>query len=306
MRGALKPLTDVAAAMRVAVVMVSHLTKDSKGNTSVLYRVTGSLAYVAASRAVFVVAKDRDDPERRLVLPLKMNLSKDQGLAFAYRLIDENGVPRIEWEKEAVETNAEEQFNSNKDQYDGEVEAWLTELLSTGQKESVRVWKEAEERKFSKQRVERVKKKLGIRSIKEHSEDGRDLWYFVIPEGKVESPRSRQRRQPTQADWLFMKALAAAFVDEPTSLGLRSAGELADLCARKNVAVPEGRPGDSAPLRIGGVMARCFGQESERKIHCSTDVGPREVKARRTGSKGSWRYEFYEGAAPPEPATDAM
>ena len=72
LRALLTPWAKLAADCGVAVVAVSHLTKNS--STSAMYRVTGSLAFVAASRAVWVVAKDRQDPDRRLFLPVKCNL----------------------------------------------------------------------------------------------------------------------------------------------------------------------------------------------------------------------------------------
>ena len=46
----------------------------------------GSLAYTAAARSVWAVAKDRNDPDqnRRLLVPVKNNLAPDPtGLAFS-------------------------------------------------------------------------------------------------------------------------------------------------------------------------------------------------------------------------------
>jgi putative DNA primase/helicase len=55
-RGLLAPLSEMAARQNVAVVMVSHLNKGGAGSEALL-RVTGSLAFVAAARAAFIVAK---------------------------------------------------------------------------------------------------------------------------------------------------------------------------------------------------------------------------------------------------------
>ncbi len=75
-RALLHPLCKLAAGHEAAVVCVSHLNKTSGGEP--LLRVTGSLAFVAAARSAWIVAKDRDDPNRRLFLPLKNNIGNDQ------------------------------------------------------------------------------------------------------------------------------------------------------------------------------------------------------------------------------------
>jgi hypothetical protein len=80
-RALLSPLEDFARTQRTAVVYVTHLNKDA--NADALMRIIGSLAFVAAARAAFVIAIDLQNPGRRLFLPLKNNLAEPAcGLAF--------------------------------------------------------------------------------------------------------------------------------------------------------------------------------------------------------------------------------
>jgi hypothetical protein len=80
-RALLAPVSDLAVKHKVAVVVVSHLNKGGGGEA--MTRVTGSLAFVAAARAAYVVQKDPEDPKRRLFQPIKNNLGVDDtGLAF--------------------------------------------------------------------------------------------------------------------------------------------------------------------------------------------------------------------------------
>ena len=74
-RGLLAPLAELAARRGVAILGVSHL---NKGSGAAMYRTTGSLAWVAAARAVWAVGRDQENPERIIMLPVKMNLTKDR------------------------------------------------------------------------------------------------------------------------------------------------------------------------------------------------------------------------------------
>ena len=68
------------------------------------YLVGRILAFVAAARAVWAVAKDREDPERRLLLPVKCNLGPDQS-GLAYRVVPVDDVACIEWEPDPVDVD---------------------------------------------------------------------------------------------------------------------------------------------------------------------------------------------------------
>jgi len=80
-RALLAPLSELAAQHRTAIIGVSHLNKSA--GTEALMRVTGSLAFVAAARAAYLVAQDPENPARRFFLPMKNNIGPDSaGLAF--------------------------------------------------------------------------------------------------------------------------------------------------------------------------------------------------------------------------------
>jgi putative DNA primase/helicase len=74
-RALLGRLESVAANHRVAIVCVTHFTKAKGG--SVLARVTGSFAFVAAARSVFTVERKQDDPNQRVFAAAKNNLTAD-------------------------------------------------------------------------------------------------------------------------------------------------------------------------------------------------------------------------------------
>jgi hypothetical protein len=60
-RRALFPLADLAERLDLAVVVVAHLNKDD--HAPVLSRVSGSVAFANAARAVLAFARDPDDPD---------------------------------------------------------------------------------------------------------------------------------------------------------------------------------------------------------------------------------------------------
>ena len=73
-RGVLAPLAAMLERTGAAGLLVHHLNKDAS-TVNALYRAGGSLAFVAAARAVFGVAPDPDSEGRRLFLPVKLNIA---------------------------------------------------------------------------------------------------------------------------------------------------------------------------------------------------------------------------------------
>jgi hypothetical protein len=95
-RSALAPLLALIAERRCALAAIAHLSKDAQ--RAALHRPGGSIAFVAAARLVLAVAADPNDPERRLLAPLKGNLGKPAPV-LAYRITDRGA---LAWEAAPV------------------------------------------------------------------------------------------------------------------------------------------------------------------------------------------------------------
>lgn len=169
-RGLLAPLGAIAERHRVAVVAVTHLNKSGGGPA--IYRAMGSLAFAAAARAAWAVSKDKDDPRRRLLLPIKNNIAPDTGgLAYRIEPLGVGGCPAVAWEPDAVSVSADEALSGDRDEAGGRTERddaaeWLSDLLADGPRPTRDVERDAREAGFSIATVRRAKAAIGVLSRK--------------------------------------------------------------------------------------------------------------------------------------------
>lgn len=164
----LAQLATLAAKWNIAIVMVNHL---NKGQGSALYRTQGSIAFVAAVRAAWLLCRDRQNPSsaRRLFLPLKSNLAKDSE-GFAFVLSSEhssNGQPLCEWEAEPVKTTADDalrfepQKKGPKAEELAEAVEFLRGALAGGPRPTAEVQAEAKGRGISASTLKRARNEIG-------------------------------------------------------------------------------------------------------------------------------------------------
>jgi putative DNA primase/helicase len=111
-RGVLEPLADMADRLRIAVAAITHLNKGGASTQGALERFIGSIGFIAAARAGFVVVEDDDNEGRVLFLEVKNNIAqKQKGLAFRRLQTMVHGdivASRIDWESEYVIQSADE------------------------------------------------------------------------------------------------------------------------------------------------------------------------------------------------------
>jgi hypothetical protein len=182
------PLAKLAERTGVAILAISHFKKDDSVKT--LHRVLGSLAYVAAARAVWAVSKDArtDNPSCRILFPVKANLSKNPP-AFAFSIEDNPaGGPRIVYNPNPLSPKQLECLLSGggSSQALREAMRWLREFLREGKVESNLVREAAEQNNISEATLRRARKQLGIRVEKGSSQEG-GKWFLSLPNEREET-----------------------------------------------------------------------------------------------------------------------
>jgi hypothetical protein len=168
-RRVLTPVAGLAERRKIAIVAVMH---PKKSEASALHRLSGSIGFTAAARAVWGFGEDPDDPTKRVMVPIKHNLA---GLCtgLAYRITASgDGSPFIVWEKDPVSLDADEVLNADpkekraRAKRRGEAEDWLRNLLANGPMPSEQVEAEGKKAGFSWGTLRRAKEQIGFKARK--------------------------------------------------------------------------------------------------------------------------------------------
>ncbi len=189
-RSVLAQLARLAQWTGAAVVCVTHLNKDAGGKRAI-YRAMGSLAFTAAARAVHLVSKHPDDASKRVVAPVKNNLSEESS-PRVYR-IDEG---RVVWLDEDIEWDAdsiEQAFEGSRSTPSAMEEAkrFLEEALVEGARKSKEVLEEAESQGITASTLQRARQALGARSFRDNG-----IWHWVFDSFDKEAPLGAVRVIP--------------------------------------------------------------------------------------------------------------
>lgn len=193
-RALLAPLGELAAKHGAAIVCVTHLNKSSGGEA--LMRVTGSLAFVAAARAAFIVAKDPENEARRLFLPMKNNIGNDQtGLAFAIQSAQVKSpaglieTSRVAWEPDPVTVTADEAMTPQGDPEErsalDDARHFLLGLLADGPVKAGQIKTDADGAGFNWRTIQRAADRLNIERHKNGMKGG---WTWKLPPKMTSTP----------------------------------------------------------------------------------------------------------------------
>jgi putative DNA primase/helicase len=190
-REKLQPLVDFSKGINCAVVGITHFTKGTAGKDPV-ERVTGSLAFAAVARVVFAAAKNRkEDPERVFVMA-KNNLAPLAG-GYGYSIV---GAPlaadgriiatkvvwgeHIEGDPREILADAEGDEKALAGGSPGQLsaQAWLSAVLADGERKQAEIAAEAVEQGFSKDKLFRASKAVGVVKRKERFAGE---WFWRLP-----------------------------------------------------------------------------------------------------------------------------
>ena len=178
-RGVMDPLSAMAKKRNLAVLAVTHLRKK---DGATLYRALGSLAFVAASRAAWLVCGDPADDGRRLFLPLKNNLAGERrGRAFRIESRGPSGAPFVCWEEREVSITADTALRPprplGRPNHEGTaVNEWLAEFLARGPQPAAAVREAAEAHGFTYGTLRRAFRALDGRATRQENGERGWLW----------------------------------------------------------------------------------------------------------------------------------
>ena len=183
-RRALAPLAAMAERLRVAVVVIRHLNKSSGGPA--IYRGGGSIGLAGAARIVLAVGADPEDETRRILAPVKANLSAPSA-SLAYRLVADAGIVRIDWlgtsdvtaeQMLAVPVNDEERTAI------GDAVEFLRERLGDSKVDALAVKTDARKAGISDRTLDRAKARLQVHSERKgFGSDGE--WFWSLPDHRA-------------------------------------------------------------------------------------------------------------------------
>jgi len=162
-RSVLSPLKTLAEKFDVAIVGIMHLGKS--GQKPAIYRVLGSIGFVAAARLVMAVAEHPAGDGRRVFAPAKQNnIGAPAALAFR---IDDAG---FRWEGRIDDVNLDEVLGGQsvyERQERQDAEEWLRELLTDDNGLPAKdVQAAARNAGIGWRSVESAKSKLRVQSVK--------------------------------------------------------------------------------------------------------------------------------------------
>ena len=181
-RAILTPLQLMASEMKICTIGVAHLNKDM--GKDAIYRIMGSMGFTGLARSVWGVIKDKHDDDRRLIVPIKANLSQD-GEGLAYR-VSTRAVANLKREQPYVVFEAERHSLTAEDtmHVDGDRDTpaktaaaeFIEEVLAPGPLRSADFEARLADAGHSTATISRARKALKVMSRK-----AGEVWWVCLP-----------------------------------------------------------------------------------------------------------------------------
>jgi len=162
----------------VAIIGILHLNKNTVLDT--IYRVMGSMGWVAAARAVWLIMKDKDYDvtNLRFFTPVKTNLSFEP-ISLAFSITDSQ---RIVFEAGIYNIDIEEQLSRKKTSPIKKALEFLQKQFKCVEAEAISVNDIAEKVEKEGVKESTLQKAKGMLGIESERREGR--WYWRLPSKK--------------------------------------------------------------------------------------------------------------------------
>ncbi|MCR9296359.1 MAG: bifunctional DNA primase/polymerase [bacterium] len=191
-RRVLGPVCELLERRKVAMLGIGHCNKAAQAKA--IDKVVGSIGFVAAARVAWMFAKDPDNEQQVLMLPIKNNLSQRQS-GLCYSIIDN----RCCWSDGEVFVSADDIDDTENVTPRDEAKRWLEDKLKDGGYAAASIWKEAKADGIAEKTLKRAKKDLGIVSDKVG-----DAWVWQMPDAEPQPNLDFEawNGQASQGEWI--------------------------------------------------------------------------------------------------------
>jgi hypothetical protein len=157
------PLGRLAEELNLAILIVRHPNKGSSNNA--LLRGGGSMAFIGAARVGWVVGKNPENPDIRVLAISKSNIGT-MSESLEFQLVNDATYEcaRVEWlgSSKFTADNLYESQNSEEKSLSDEAKEWLEEFLSQGGMDKATIQREAQKLGISVKSLRLAREKLGI------------------------------------------------------------------------------------------------------------------------------------------------
>lgn len=185
-RGIVDPAMRLFRKHGTALLGIIHLNKNERA--SAIYRIGGSISMVGAPRCALGFLRDKtgDAKSDRLLLPIKMNLQREEP-GFALRIVDKDGHPLAEWKKERCEILIDEIVGAAQQTKTQIAEDLLREVLAPGRAiPAADIEHMCRERGIGKDTRRDALHTLGAEAKRVGAEGTKNgFWTWIIPESGV-------------------------------------------------------------------------------------------------------------------------
>ena len=181
-RGILSPVVKLAKEQDVTIIGVMHLNKSQ--DLGPMYRVSGSMAFVAQARAVWLMTQEEregEDKSLHYFTPIKVNLSRVP-CGLVWKIDDET--KNLEFLEPTFQPpSIKEQLGPRLPERPSKLDEamrWLKDLLKDGTAiEQAEIGRRAAEEGIARTTLDRAKLALGVESRK--GSGGNAPWTWVLP-----------------------------------------------------------------------------------------------------------------------------
>jgi hypothetical protein len=179
-RRALWPLKNWCEKMGVTAIVVHHFNKASSSNA--IDRVSGSRSFGALPRSVWMIAKDQHHDDRSIMVPIKLNLTRERaGMAYEIRpSVNNPAVPIIAWVDGQIHDTAEDLLGNDSKSKTDEAADFLREVLTAGPMPTDELKQNAREAGLSWRTLEKAKQRAGAESYQQRDGGKVAAWFWTL------------------------------------------------------------------------------------------------------------------------------